>query len=161
MITSQKILSMLALALLAACVKPGTRRIYDVKSRGTIDLGVAATGFPSKHCSAKTGDFHVAYWLGSRAPTVRQIQIGPSRDTMIIRLDDRTLVSATRVFAADSQWWWGFWDDVDSSLVIELRCDVTCEVTMSVIRRERGPDRFAAACFERWVGSAEQIEGFR
>jgi len=158
-IASPKSLSMLvlALALHAACAKPGTRRIYDVKARGTIDLSVAATDLPSKHCSAKTGDFGVAYWLGSHASTVRQIWIGPSRDSMGIQLDDRSIASATRVFTADSQWW-GFWDNADSTLVIDLRCDVTCEVTMSVIRREHGSDRFAAACFERWVGGAEEIE---
>jgi len=147
----------IAIAMTASCATPSAdRQTYDVAPRGWVDLGRAPSLLPAARCFEKTGNFRDARWLEDRARSVHQIYLGVSpvdAGGMEIQLDAGPPLVASRV-VWDEASWRGFWDDGDSTFVVALRCKKDCDVTMSVVRRTAGPDRFAASCVERWIGSA-------
>lgn len=155
----------IGMIVIAACGSSVVGRpTYDVAQRGWIEFGGASLFLPAARCFEKTGSFRDARWLEDRARAVHKIYLAASpgdvgaadlTDVMEIGLDAGPPLRASRVIEDDGRWW-GYWDDGAGVFVVALRCGKgkTCDVTMSVVRRTDGPDRFASSCVERWVGSA-------
>lgn len=151
--------SIVIAALITACGSSVVERpTYDVTPRGWIDLGRSPSILQAARCFEKADDFRAARWLEDRARSVHQIYLGATpidADGMAIQLDAGPPLAASRV-VRNGEAWWGFWDDGASTFVVALRCKKDCDVTMSVVRRTDGTDRFASSCVERWVGSAKK-----